>query len=89
MKAIKNEGASQTTGAGMSLMRLTIPILIETALVMMLGFVDVFVLGRYNDLAASGVNTANQAVIVISTIILVFFQRGRHTHLPVPRGGTA
>ena len=76
MKAIRNEGASQATDAEMNLMKLTIPILIETALVMMLGFVDVFVLSRYNDLAASGVNTANQGVIVISTIILVFSSAG-------------
>ena len=70
------ENARKSWNGTMDLMKLTVPILIETALVMMLGFVDVFVLGRYDDLAASGVNTANQAIIVISTAILVFSSAG-------------
>ena len=36
------------------MLKLAIPFLIESTLYMMLGFVDVFMLGRYNDLAASG-----------------------------------
>ena len=51
-------------------MKLTIPILIEAILHMMLGFVDVFMLSRYNDLAASGVNAANQ--VITSMVFLVF-----------------
>ena len=51
-------------------MKLTIPILIEAILHMMLGFVDAFMLSRYNDLAASGVNAANQ--VITSMVFLVF-----------------
>ncbi|MBQ8860499.1 MAG: MATE family efflux transporter [Ruminococcus sp.] len=47
------------------------PIFIETALFMLLGFVDVFVLSRYNDLAASAVNTANQAVSIVTIVFTV------------------
>ena len=54
------------------LLKLTIPILIEAILHMMLGFVDVFMLSRYNDLAASGVNAANQVITVLSMVFLVF-----------------
>lgn len=53
-------------------MKLTIPILIEAILHMMLGFVDVFLLSRHNDLAASGVNAANQVITVLSMVFLVF-----------------
>lgn len=48
----------------LTLFSLAWPILIETALFMALGFVDVFVLSQYNDLAASSVNTANQAIAI-------------------------
>ncbi len=54
------------------LMKLTIPILIEATLHMMLGFVDVFMLSRYNDLAASGVNAANQVIVVLSMVFWCF-----------------
>lgn len=54
------------------LLKLTIPILIEAILHLMLGFVDVFMLSRYNDLAASGVNAANQVITVLSMVFLVF-----------------
>lgn len=47
------------------------PIFVETALFMMLGFVDVFVLSRYDDLAASSVNTANQAISIITIVFSV------------------
>ena len=47
------------------------PIFIETALFMLLGFVDVFVLSKYNDLAASSVNTANQAVSIVTIVFTV------------------
>lgn len=53
----------------LKLFSLAWPIFIETALFMLLGFIDVFVLSGYNDLAASAVNTANQ---VISICTLVF-----------------
>ena len=51
------------------LLKLTIPILIEAILHLMLGFVDVFMLSRYNDLAASGVNAANQVITVLLGLI--------------------
>lgn len=47
------------------------PIFVETALFMLLGFVDVFVLSRYDDLAASSVNTANQAVSIVTIVFTV------------------
>ncbi len=53
------------------LFHLAWPIFIETALFMLLGFVDVFVLSRYDDLAASSVNTANQAVSIITIVFTV------------------
>ena len=53
----------------MNLFRLTWPILIENILFMLLGFIDIFVLSRYNDIAASAVSAANQ---VISICNLVF-----------------
>ena len=54
------------------LLKLTVPLLSEAILHMMLGFVDVFMLSRYNDLAASGVNAANQVITVLSMVFLVF-----------------
>ena len=56
----------------LDLIKLTIPILVETMLSMLLGFVDVYMLGSYDDLAASGVATANQVITVISVVFLVF-----------------
>ena len=53
----------------MNLLSLTWPIFIENMLFMLLGFIDIFVLSRYNDVAASAVSAANQ---VISICNLVF-----------------
>ena len=64
--------APDTTENRLDLLKLTFPILVETTLFMLLGFVDVFMLGRFDDLAASGVNTANQAITLISVVFLVF-----------------
>ena len=55
----------------MKLFNLAWPIFIETALFMLLGFIDVFVLSKYNDLAASAVNTANQAVSIVTIVFTV------------------
>lgn len=55
----------------MKLFNLTWPIFIETALFMLLGFIDVFVLSKYNDIAASSVNTANQAVSIVTIVFTV------------------
>lgn len=55
----------------MKLFDLAWPIFIETALFMLLGFVDVFILSGYNDLAASAVNTAGQAVSVVTLVFTV------------------
>ena len=43
----------------MNLFRLTWPILIENILFMLLGFIDIFVLSRYNDIAVSAVSAAS------------------------------
>ena len=45
----------------LTLPRLVWPMMVETLLFMMLGMVDVLVMSRYDDLAASSVNTANPA----------------------------
>lgn len=55
----------------MTLFSLSWPIFIETALFMTLGFVDVFVLSRYNELAASSVSTANQAISICTLVFTV------------------
>lgn len=55
----------------MKLFNLAWPIFIETLLFMLLGFVDVFILSRYDDLAASSVNTANQAVSIATIVFTV------------------
>ncbi len=55
----------------MKLFNLAWPIFIETALFMLLGFIDVFILSGYDDLAASAVNTANQAVSIVTIVFTV------------------
>ena len=47
------------------------PIFIETVLFMLLGFIDVFILSRYDDIAASSVNTANQSVSIVTLVFTV------------------
>lgn len=55
----------------LSLFSLAWPIFVETALFMLLGFIDVFILSRYDDIAASAVNTANQSVSIITIVFSV------------------
>ncbi len=55
----------------MSLMSLAWPIFIETALFMLLGFVDVLVLSSVDSLAAASVQVANQAVSVTTIVFTV------------------
>ncbi len=55
----------------MKLISLAWPIFIETGLFMLLGFVDVFVLSRYDDLAASSVGAANQAISIATIVFTV------------------
>ncbi len=55
----------------MTLFNLAWPIFVETALFMALGFVDVFVMSQYDDLAASSVQTANQAVSICTLVFTV------------------
>lgn len=55
----------------LKLFNLAWPIFIETALFMLLGTVDVFVLSRYDDLAASSVNAANQAISITTIVFTV------------------
>ena len=52
----------------MSLFSLAWPIFIETALFMLLGMIDVWILSGYDDLAASAVGTANQAVSIVTIV---------------------
>ena len=52
----------------MSLFGLAWPMFIETALFMLLGMIDVLILSSYDDLAASAVGTANQAVSIVTII---------------------
>lgn len=55
----------------LKLFNLAWPIFIETALFMLLGFIDVFVLSKYDDLAASAVNVANQSVSIVTVVFTV------------------
>ena len=55
----------------MKLFPLAWPIFVETALFMLFGFIDVYVMSRYNDLAASAVNAANQAISVVTIVFSV------------------
>lgn len=55
----------------LKLFNLAWPIFVETLLFMLLGFVDVFVLSKYDDLAASSVNTANQALSITTIVFTV------------------
>lgn len=55
----------------LKLFNLAWPIFVETLLFMFLGFVDVFILSKYDDLAASSVNTANQAVSITTIVFTV------------------
>ena len=60
----------------LTLPRLVWPMIIETILFMMLGMVDVLVISRYDDLAASSVNTANQALSVLTIVFTVISGAG-------------
>ncbi len=52
----------------LKLFSLAWPIFIETALFMLLGFIDVYILSGYDDLAAASVSTANQTVSIITIV---------------------
>lgn len=55
----------------MSLISLSWPILVETLLFMMLGFIDVFALSQYDDLASASVGTANQVAGICNLLFSV------------------
>lgn len=55
----------------LKLFSLAWPIFIETALFMLLGFIDVLVLSSYDELAAASVNTANQSVSIVTIVFSV------------------
>ena len=65
----------------MNLMSLTWPILIETILFMLLGFIDIFVLSRYDDVAASAVSAANQVVSICNLVFTIVSASVRSTRL--------
>ena len=52
----------------LKLFSLAWPIFIETALFMLLGFIDVYILSGYDDLAAASVSTASQTVSIITIV---------------------
>lgn len=70
MSAILNEWGGKRMKK-MTLFSLSWPIFIETALFMLLGFVDVYVLSRYSDLAASAAQAANQVVSICTLVFTV------------------
>ncbi len=68
------------------------PIFIETLLFMLLGFVDVFVLSKFDDLAASSVNTANQAISITTIVFTVISNASAvliSQYLGAKKGGNA
>ncbi len=67
---------SETTDIALKMKKLNLfelswPLFIETLLFLMLGFVDVFVLSKYDELAASAINTANQAISIVTIVFTV------------------
>lgn len=60
----------------LKLSRLAWPIFVETLLFMLLGFVDVYIMSNYDDLAASSVNTANQVVSITTILFTVISSAG-------------
>lgn len=55
----------------LNLLSLTWPIFIESVLFMLLGFIDIFVLSRYDDIAASSVSAANQIISICNLIFSI------------------
>ncbi len=60
----------------LKLFQLAWPIFIETAMFMLLGFIDVYILSNYDDLAASSVNTANQTVSIVTIVFQILSTAG-------------
>lgn len=60
----------------LKLFNLAWPIFIETAMFMLLGFIDVYILSQYDDLAASSVNTANQTVSIVTIVFQILSTAG-------------
>ena len=60
----------------LKLFNLAWPIFIETAMFMLLGFIDVYILSNYDDLAASSVNTANQTVSIVTIVFQILSTAG-------------
>ena len=60
----------------LKLFNLAWPIFIETAMFMLLGFIDVYILSQYADLAASSVNTANQTVSIVTIVFQILSTAG-------------
>lgn len=77
-----------------TLLALTWPIFIELALQMLMGIVDTYMLGRYDDRAVAAVGVVNQlnntmnlifAVVATGTTILISRQIGAGNRVEVPR----
>lgn len=53
------------------LIALTFPIFIETLLIMLAGFVDVFMLSRVSDSAVAAVGLANQVLMLVYMVFMI------------------
>lgn len=60
----------------LNLFHLAWPIFIETAMFILLGFIDVYILSSYDDLAASSVNTANQTISIVTIVFQILSTAG-------------
>ena len=60
----------------MNLFHLAWPIFIETAMFILLGFIDVYILSSYDDLAASSVNTATQTISIVTIVFQILSTAG-------------
>ena len=60
----------------LNLFNLAWPIFIETAMFILLGFIDVYILSSYDDLAASSVNTANQTISIVTIVFQILSTAG-------------
>ena len=60
----------------LNLFHLAWPIFIETAMFILLGFIDVYILSSYDDLAASSVNTATQTISIVTIVFQILSTAG-------------
>ena len=68
------------------LIALTFPIFIETLLIMLAGFVDVFMLSRVSDSAVAAVGLANQVLMLVYMVFMIGVMGGDCCLFAVYRG---